>query len=243
MMSYLKIDEVKKRLEHLATYELNVGRYYEIADRELNKNFPIKHRMINVYKKLLEQVSTEMNLMDEHMNLTPSCRLGCAFCCYFPIIITRLEAKMIIYSIENLPNERREELINHLKAYFEENIDLINKATELDLVRDDVKSKYVQMQLPCPLLNTETNSCIAYEVRPLPCRTYVNYIDPKVCEDELMPNEAVSFEFLYEEYMGALNEAAKSIYFEENPTFLDYPTDLYEINYLPVFLREWINNM
>lgn len=241
-MTYLNIDEVKKRLNRLSSYELDSNKYFDIVDEEMNRTLPNKERLAHVYKNLLEQVSEEINSIDKHINLTPSCRLGCAFCCYFPIIITRLEANMIIYSIETMNEKRRHEVINHLQNYFANNEELYNDATAINLYSEDVKLAYIQKQLPCPMLDTETNRCIAYEVRPLPCRTYVNYTDPAVCEENFMPEEAVSYEFLYEEYMGALNEAAQIVYESDDASFLNYPTDIYEVNYLPVFLKEWIDN-
>jgi len=241
-MTYLNIDEVKKRLNRLSSYELDSNKYFDIVDEEMNRTLPNKERLAHVYKNLLEQVSEEINSIDKHINLTPSCRLGCAFCCYFPIIITRLVANMIIYSIETMNEKRRHEVINHLQNYFANNEELYNDATPINLYSEDVKLAYIQKQLPCPMLDTETNRCIAYEVRPLPCRTYVNYTDPAVCEENFMPEEAVSYEFLYEEYMGALNEAAQIVYESDDASFLNYPTDIYEVNYLPVFLKEWIDN-
>ncbi|MGM8216338.1 YkgJ family cysteine cluster protein [Bacillaceae bacterium W0354] len=241
-MTFLKLNEVKERLNHLSSFELNEDDFYEITDKYLEKAMPTKKRMIEIYKKLLLETSNKMTDMDEHMGMSPSCQLGCAFCCYFPIIITRLEAKMIIASIEEMSDDRREELINHLRNYFSNYESLIEEATSVDPESEHVKSHYIKKQLPCPLLNTETNSCMAYEIRPLPCRTYVNYTNPKVCADNLMPEEAVSFEFLYEGYMGALNEAAQVIFEEEAPDFLDYPMDVYETNYLPLFLKEWLEN-
>ncbi|MEK4166079.1 MULTISPECIES: YkgJ family cysteine cluster protein [Anoxybacillus] len=56
-------------------------------------------------------------------------------------------------------------------------------------------------QLPCIFLNRETNTCFVYEVRPMPCRTYLNYCSPNVCAESYMPDEPFSYEFLYEFYI------------------------------------------
>ncbi|MDV2581841.1 YkgJ family cysteine cluster protein [Alkalibacillus haloalkaliphilus] len=236
-MSYKPLEEVKQRLERLGTYELNEEKFVEVADCALKEDKPID-RLIEGYHQLLGEVSNEMKQMDDHMGMTPTCQMGCAFCCYFPIIITRLEAKMIIRSIESMNEERRQNIKTHLKEYFEGNKDNVEYCTTLDFQNRDVKFDYMKAQLPCPLLNTETNTCMAYESRPLPCRTYVNYMDPKICADNLVPEETVSFEFLYEDYMGNLNEIAQEVAHEDDT--VEYPEDLFEYNYLPVFLKDWI---
>ncbi|MDQ0351978.1 Fe-S-cluster containining protein [Alkalibacillus filiformis] len=228
---------MKQRLERLGTYELNEENFVEVAEYALEKDKPID-RLIEGYHQLLGEVSNEMKRMDDHMGMTPTCQMGCAFCCYFPIIITRLEAKMIIHSIESMSEERKNDVKTHLKTYFEQNEEKVEHCTSLDFQSEDIKFDYMKAQLPCPLLNTETNTCMAYESRPLPCRTYVNYMDPKICEDNLVPEETVSFEFLYEDYMGNLNEIAQKVAHEDET--VEYPDNLFEYNYLPVFLKEWI---
>ncbi|TFB13917.1 YkgJ family cysteine cluster protein [Filobacillus milosensis] len=237
------LEQVKQRLAKLETFELDEDSFYEVAEDQLDCYHQPKEKMMAIYQKLLQEVSQKMNQMDNHMDMTPNCQLGCAFCCYFPIIISRLEAKMIIASIEAMPEERHNELKEHLRQYYKNYENLIEDATSLDFEEQDVKYEYMKKQLPCPLLNTETNTCMAYEVRPLPCRTYVNYMDPEICAKNYVPEETVSFEFLYENYMGALNAAAQVVFEEDDPEFLDYPTDVYQYNYLPVFLKEWIDSL
>ncbi|GAA0450400.1 YkgJ family cysteine cluster protein [Alkalibacillus silvisoli] len=238
-MSYKSLNEIKGRLEKLGTYELNEDRFVQIADSALEYEKPVD-RLLNGYQNLLSEVSNQMGKMDEHMGIKPSCQMGCAFCCYFPIIVTRLEAKMIIRAIEQMEPDEKLALQSHLKDYFKKHEEKIDYCTSLDFEHEDTKFDYMKEQLPCPLLNTETNTCMAYEWRPLPCRTYVNYLNPKICEDQLVPEETVSFEFLYEDYMSNLNQVAKEVAYEDNE-LLDYPEDIFEYNYLPVFLKQWIN--
>ncbi|WP_277673549.1 YkgJ family cysteine cluster protein [Piscibacillus halophilus] len=239
-MENRSLEEVKKRLDQLATFELNEDSFYEVAEDNLDQEGTPLEKMVSVYQRLQQEVSQKMNEMDGHMGMSPNCQLGCAFCCYFPIIVSRLEAKMIIASIEAMPEHRREDIKQHLIDYYQQYEGLIQEATSLNFEVKDIKYDYIKKQLPCPLLNLETNACMAYEARPLPCRTYVNYMDPDICAKNYVPEEAVSFEFLYEDYMGALNAAAQVMFEEEDPNFLDYPSDVYQYHYLPVFLKEWI---
>ncbi|MGP4071726.1 YkgJ family cysteine cluster protein [Piscibacillus sp. B03] len=236
------LEEVKERLKRLNTFELNEDDFYDAAEQKLDEPGQPLDQMVAVYQRLQQEVSQKMNEMDDHMGMTPNCQLGCAFCCYFPIIISRLEAKMIIASIEAMPESRREEIKSHLESYYKQYESLIDEATSLNFEEKDIKYDYIKKQLPCPLLNTETNACMAYESRPLPCRTYVNYMDPDICYEKYVPEETVSFEFLYEDYMGALNAGAQVMYEEKQPQFMDYPSDIYQYHYLPVFLKEWIEN-
>ncbi|WP_162297951.1 YkgJ family cysteine cluster protein [Halalkalibacillus sediminis] len=235
------LQEVKDRLATLVSYELNEDDFYDVADKHLNERGTVENRLSEVYQNTLAEVSQKMNEMDNHMGMTPNCQLGCAFCCYFPIIVNRLEAKMLVHSIEQMEESRREDLKNHLTNYFKKYSSTIETCTSIDYENDpDAKLKYKRENLPCPLLDEEKQACKAYEARPLPCRTYVNYMDPKICAENHVPEEAVSFEFLYDGYMGALNEAAQAVYEEEDPDFLDYPSDVYQYDYLPAFLKEWM---
>ncbi|WP_188207288.1 YkgJ family cysteine cluster protein [Alkalibacillus aidingensis] len=239
-MSYKTLSDVKERLERLGSFELNDERFVEVAEQAIdNETQQPKDRLLYAYKNLLAEVSQQMNQMDDHMGMQPTCQMGCAFCCYFPIIVTKLEANMIIRGIESMEEEQRDQLVQHLQSYFINQKEKVAACTSLDFEQGEIKHEYMKKQLPCPLLDPETNTCMAYEWRPLPCRTYVNYMDPKICEKQLVPEEAVSFEFLYEDYMGNLNEVAQEIAMEDGHA-IDYPADVFQYNYLPVFLKEWI---
>ncbi|MFC4559789.1 YkgJ family cysteine cluster protein [Virgibacillus kekensis] len=136
-------------------------------------------------------------------------------------------------AIVNFLEERRIAIKKHLSSYYENYGERLVEITSLDFESDeDFKLTYRKSLVPCPMLDTKTNTCMAYEVRPIPCRTYMNYTDPKVCEENPMPKETISFEFLYNEYMGALNEFLQFLYEEENTAFIEYPNDVYAHDYL-----------
>ncbi|WP_306976546.1 YkgJ family cysteine cluster protein [Alkalibacillus salilacus] len=237
-MSHRSLKDVQNRLETLQTYELDEGEFEAKQDEAKTYKQP-KDQLVAGYHKLLGEVSVQMNQMDHHMGMSPTCFMGCAFCCYFPIIVTRLEADLLKTAINQMEPERREHIKAHLKQYFDTYQDKLAHVESLDFDDEQFKFDYRKQWLPCPLLDTETNTCLAYESRPLPCRTYVNYMDPKICEHNLVPEETVSFEFLYQDYMGNLNELAQDIATEYDGV-IDYPDDIFEYNLLPVFLREWI---
>ncbi|SEN68923.1 Putative zinc-or iron-chelating domain-containing protein [Amphibacillus marinus] len=238
-MKYPSSQEVQKRCAELTEqYEIDDSMFDQIIAHWDEKQGTVEERLTSCFQALLKQVSEEMAKMDNHMSMAPSCQLGCAFCCYFPIIVTELEAKLIIHSIQQLSPKRSEAIKTQLQNYQTLHRDKLDTARQIDFKEDEqFKLKYRQLNLPCPLLNLETNTCMAYEVRPTPCRTYINYMDPKLCANQPMPKETVSFEFLYLPYFEALNEFLQWLYEDEDTSFINYPDDLftedYLINWLP----------
>ncbi|GAA0498017.1 hypothetical protein GCM10008986_26330 [Salinibacillus aidingensis] len=241
MKTYLSVEEITERMKHLQnSYEIDEEKFYKVVEAWANKDMDVEQKLLASFQELLQVVSGEMEQMDETMGMKPTCQMGCAFCCYFPIIISKMEAKLMTKAIECFPHDRKEAITSHLTAYFEKYGETLKTVTSLDYEEDsDFKRKYIRSHVPCPLLNTETNMCMAYEIRPIPCRTYVNYTDPKICAENEMPEETISFEFLYNEYMGALNEFVQFLYEEEHTAFIDYPDDLFSYDYLPNWLKAW----
>lgn len=195
--------------------------------------------ILHSFKELLKVVDSEINNIEKKVNISPSCEKGCANCCYFPIITTKLEAKLMIGVINSMPHERKSQIVNHLHSYFPEHADTIKKLCSINFEEEaDFKLQYISNQLPCPLLNVETNECIAYEIRPLPCRTYLNYCSPVVCKEEFIPKEPFSYEFLRDYYIEALNELVQTILYEDEYDYgIQYPNDLFEIDYLPNLIK------
>ncbi len=240
MATFLSYEEIQYRCEQLnEKYEINEEKFYQVIEKWADEHTSIEAKLLGSFQELLQVVSEEIVQMEETVAMRPTCQVGCAFCCYFPIIITEMEAKLMKAAINEMPTERREKIHAHLRNYFETYKDDLEELTALDHEEDpDFKRKYISRQIPCPMLNTETNQCIAYEIRPIPCRTYVNYADPSVCAKEHMPKEPISYEFLYNEYMGALNEFLQFLYEEGDTAFIEYPNDVYVYKYLPEWLQQ-----
>jgi Fe-S-cluster containining protein len=189
---------------------------------------------------LLAHVDSAIKEIESKANISPSCEIGCAFCCYFPIIVSRLEVKLMLEYIDMLPAERKNTVNNHLKRYFKDNKEKVDTACSLNFEENDsFKLEYIKEQLACPFLDKASNSCLVYEVRPLPCRTYLNYSNPKVCEQSYVPKEPFSYEFLQGFYFESLNEIMQEFYYEGiQLEGISYPDDAFEINYLPKLLKE-----
>ncbi len=241
---YLSYQEILRKCDLLnEQYELNDEYFGNIVDQLLASDRSANEVIMDGFQQLLQQVSEEMSKMEGFMGAKASCFMGCAFCCYFPIIITELEAKTMKRIIDGWPEERKQRIMNHLEQYLSTYKDEIEHVTSLDRENDpDFKRKYIASQVPCPMLDTETNMCMAYEIRPIPCRTYVNYSDPKVCAETYLPKETFSYEFLYEFYMGALNEILQELYEDGEPNFIDYPNDVWQYDYLANWVKDWVSS-
>lgn len=237
---FLAFEEIKAKCEQLnQIYQIDEEKFYRIVEKWADREAPAEDKLVASFQELLRAVSEEINGMQEAVDMTPTCRIGCAFCCYFPIIINEMEAKLMKKAIDRFPAQRRRELEDHFDRYFTRYGKELEEITALDFEEDkDFKLKYRKSGIPCIMLNTENNQCMAYEIRPIPCRTYVNYTNPQVCEDKPMPEETISFEFLYNEYMGALNEFVQFLYEYEDTAFIDYPNDLYAHDYIASWFKE-----
>ncbi|GIO17173.1 hypothetical protein J18TS1_02730 [Oceanobacillus oncorhynchi subsp. incaldanensis] len=241
MSIFLTYEEILLKCEEInAKYEINQERFDEIVDGILVKeDVSADDKIAQAFAQLLQAVSEEISDMESTADLMPTCQMGCAFCCYFPIITNKMEAMLIKDAISKMPADRKHFIENHLSDYYQVYEEKVEQLSGIDIISDpDAKYKYKKEQLPCPFLNLKTNACMVYEVRPLPCRTYVNYTNPKVCADNIMPKETISYEFLYQEYMGAMNELLQYLYENDRVEKMDYPGDLYQEGLLINWMKE-----
>ncbi|WP_332630868.1 YkgJ family cysteine cluster protein [Halalkalibacter flavus] len=211
----------------------------EILDNSEGKH--VQTVLNESFEKLLSQVNTEIEQVEKEMELSSLCRVGCAHCCYFPIIVTRLEVKLMLFYINQLPKDRKQVIKNQVEEYLHQHEATLSDMKKLDFEKDqNFKRKYKEFHLPCIFLNRETNKCMAYEVRPIPCRTYVNYVDADVCANELLPKEPISYEFLHRFYVEGMDEVIQEILevVEDKEIGFSYPDDAADVNYLPLLLQE-----
>jgi Fe-S-cluster containining protein len=218
--------------------------YYEkidkvLADTKLNPN----EKLMFSYIELLKVIDKEIVSIENKVDVQASCNKGCFQCCYFPTILSGLEAKLLTEYILSLTTERKINILNHLSNYYAGNQDLLENACNIDFKTDtDYKVKYLSEKLQCPLLDPEDKSCMIYEARPSSCRTYVNYCSPTVCEESMIPEEPLSFEFMHEFYFDALNDLIQTMLQNgEEIINIDYPQDSYEYGYLPLMLAINLN--
>lgn len=241
MKQYLNYEDILKicnqiNEKYIPTEDAFLDKVDELFENEdLDGYAFIQHS----FQELLKVVDAEIKKIEENVQISPTCAKGCANCCYFPIITTRLEGKLMLTVINSLPDERRTKIQNHLKAYFITYNKEIKKLCSINFNEvPDFKHQFISKQLPCPLLDVEKNECLAYEIRPIPCRTYLNYCNPIVCKENLIPKEPFSYEFLREYYIEALSEKVQTILNEENQSFgIQFPEDVFEVDYLPNLIK------
>lgn len=105
---------------------------------------------------------------DPQRRYLPVCAEGCASCCYMSVLIAPVEALRIA---EHLRATRDDEAFAAVRA---------RVADAAAKTRDLSQEERMRLQLPCPLLDTETAACTVHEARPGMCRAY-NSCDVKAC--------------------------------------------------------------
>lgn len=240
MTRFLKHQEILNKCERInQDYEIDPGFFDRIVDDLLNSELDTEEVILEGFQSLLAEVDNEIERMESYSDMKPNCFKGCAFCCYFPIVVSRMEAKIMFRSIEQFSEERKNAIFRHWENYYKDQSGKLEKAFSMDPEDPQTKLAYKQLNLPCPMLDPETQLCMAYEVRPIPCRTYLNYSDPQVCAENHMPKEPFSYEFLYTYYFGAINELIQVLYENGEEIFIDYPMDAWSYDYLPAWVLKW----
>ncbi|WP_332691569.1 YkgJ family cysteine cluster protein [Halalkalibacter lacteus] len=244
MNPQLTYEDVRRKVEKINRRSYDYEQPFfntvdDILDESAGKH--VKSVLTESFQKLLAQVNTEIETIEREIDLTPTCQAGCAHCCYFPIIVTRLEVKLMLLFVGQLPKERKQTVLDQFESYLHQFSSNLNDVKKLDFQQDqDFKRKYKHLTLPCVFLNLETNKCMAYEVRPIPCRTYANYVDVSVCANEILPKEPVSYEFLHRFYVQGMDEVIQEILevVDDSELGFTYPNDTADVNYLPILLQE-----
>ncbi|MGP4067195.1 YkgJ family cysteine cluster protein [Halobacillus sp. B29] len=240
MDRFLKHHEILEKCERLnQSYEIDPAFFDNIIDELLDSEAETETVILQGFQNLLKEVDHEINRMESFSGMGATCFKGCAFCCYFPIVLSRMEAKMMFRSIEHFSEQRKNAIFEHWERYYNQQAGKLDTALAMDPDDPNTKLEYKKLNLPCPMLDPETQLCMAYEVRPIPCRTYLNYSDPNVCAENHMPKEPFSYEFLYTYYFGAINELVQALYENGEDVFVDYPSDAWSYDYLPAWVKSY----
>lgn len=109
--------------------------------------------------------SNKRHLQINKENVT--CKPGCSFCCSRLIHITIAEA---IVMLDNLRTTKKWETV---------------KSDCVNIYKISMQSEpltWFKMNIQCPVLDKNTNSCNAYQVRPTPCSTHWVCSPPDLCD-------------------------------------------------------------
>ena len=136
---------------------------------------------------------------------TVDCKQGCYLCCCQAVLI--------------LPYE-----ILYLYRYLKENVEkkvltaILRRAKEKNEITSKMKAReFLHYKAPCPLL--ENGSCLAYEARPLACRTYISSRVDSCIEEYHNPHNVNIFPDLYDFTIRAgrmINEGISNYLIENN---------------------------
>lgn len=153
-----------------------------------------------IFTDVLQLFSEYQKLILVNSNRTPSCRSGCASCCFHWVEdVNSFEAELIADHIRNKMPGKVQGIIDQCatdEAELErlagiissKNISSIN-SEEIDET-DLLLSVFYQMRRPCPFLN-EDKSCGIYEIRPLTCRIYMSFSDVSKCDPEYINEDDI----------------------------------------------------
>jgi Fe-S-cluster containining protein len=113
------------------------------------------------------------NLREERI----SCRAGCGACCRQLVPISEPEAYYLAELIDSMPAERQSVIRERFRETLEalERHGLLNELRKSSALKEPdrirVGEAYLQLRLPCPLLEDEL--CSIYPYRPMSCREYL----------------------------------------------------------------------
>lgn len=145
MSIFLTYEEILLKCEEInAKYEINQERFDEIVDGILVKeDVSADDKIAQAFAQLLQAVSEEISDMESTADLMPTCQMGCAFCCYFPIITNKMEAMLIKDAISKMPADRKHFIENHLSDYYQVYEEKVEQLSGIDIISDpDAKYKY-----------------------------------------------------------------------------------------------------
>jgi Fe-S-cluster containining protein len=107
-----------------------------------------------------------------------SCQRGCTACCHHIVETPAIEAEAVRRVVEK-------RFSSPAKASLKSKISQLSHAyppaLELDEEYDeDLQENHFEKHIPCPFLSAQ-GACMVYDARPLVCRTYMVFSDPKQC--------------------------------------------------------------
>ena len=162
----------------------------EVINAAKNLNQFIMTRIENINSKLsYEEATRKLRRLYEKLDnalkpiqMVSSCKQGCNYCCYLPILCSELENQLVKdYMSKHFSKDNLLEFKYKIVK---------NKETLLSLVHingrflDENYKLYSSENIPCSFLDGD-NNCMIYEVRPFICRKYLVFNEPTVCENTL----------------------------------------------------------
>lgn len=126
-------------------------------------------QLVEAFKRAGDQADTVRLSVLQSSKDTPACSKGCSWCCSHKVGVTVPEVTAIVAYLQALPE--RLEVVRKRAAELAKN----------PLIFSD--SEKPRARIPCALLEDD-GSCGVYEVRPLPCRSWLS-TDVESCKKHL----------------------------------------------------------
>jgi len=133
--------------------------------------------------KWYANIDSKIKDFQESTGHNPPCHKGCFNCCYDDFSISEVEFELIMREMKKWNQEDVEQVFDRALAQCEEikeKYPIIWENLEKDAHADisifnkqfEDHGKIQRNDFPCPMLNSETKSCMVYDVRPVICRTF-----------------------------------------------------------------------
>jgi len=132
-------------------------------------------------EKATEKLETVYDMLEHSLapfSKNSSCQKGCTPCCHHIIETTPIEAEMVRRAIEKHPgHSAMMSLLSRIKKNSEHYPPPVTGNRKYD---NDLQARHFEAYTPCPFLSEE-GACMIYEARPLLCRMYMVFSDPRLC--------------------------------------------------------------
>jgi Fe-S-cluster containining protein len=139
-----------------------------------------------IYQQFLTEateviVAMNRRISEQGSKETTFCGPGCTACCHQIFHVHPIEFEVILNRIASDPELRKNfaELSARRQQLTAEHLETI---TEISKIEDHLEFilQWIKLKIPCALLSPE-GRCLAYDVRPLACSTYMTLSPPRVC--------------------------------------------------------------
>ena len=130
----------------------------------------MSHPLLPLYREADAAIALQAKRNSAHLKQHPSCTKGCDACCHLLVSITLAEALYIVAACTAYP--KRREGLRRVIRECERQRNLLSQ-DHID------HTTWFDLHEPCPFL--VDRKCSIYNERPVSCRAYVSYDDPKLC--------------------------------------------------------------
>ncbi len=143
----------------------------------------------------IEEVTEQIDKIENEIGMKCSCEKGCSACCNQLIAMSISECSAIQPYIKSFSKEKLEEL----KRKVLEQCDILEKNNltnkEINKIRNEKKlqKQYFDLNISCVFLDEE-NLCSIYRVRPSLCWSYRNYGDKADCEQNFDVSTTIKYD-------------------------------------------------